>query len=101
MTPPPVDMEAAEKGTLPQAEGDASIEDQAVALKIQWEWILKQSIEHKEVVEEVIGQLEEFEAQHAAVNKFMVDGQEHLTKEKPIGDTPQRIKEQLDVCKVS
>ena len=93
-------MEAAQRGTSPQAEGDASLEDQAVALKIQWEWILKQSVERKEVVEEVIGQLEEFETQHAAVSQFMSDGQQHLAEEKPIGDTPQRIREQLNTCKV-
>ena len=100
LTPPPVDMETARKGTSPQAEGDASIEDQAVALKSQWEWILKQSIERREVVEEVIGQLEQFEPQYTALNQFMVDGQEQLSKEKPIGGLPQRIREQLETCKV-
>ena len=93
-------METARKGTSPQAEGDASIEEQAVALKSQWEWILKQSIERKEVVEEVVAQLEQFEAQHTAVSRFMADGQQQLTEEKPIGSTPQRIREQLDSCKV-
>lgn len=103
LTPPPVDMETARKGSSPQTEGDASvasIEDQAVALKSQWEWILKQSIERREVVEEVIGQLEQFEAQYTAVNQFMVDGQQQLSKEKPIGGLPQRIREQLETCKV-
>ena len=100
LTPPPVDMETARKGTSPQAEGEASIEEQAVALKSQWEWILKQSIERKEVVEEVIGQLEQFEAQHAAMSQFMASGQQQLSEEKPIGGSPQRIKEQLDSCKV-
>ena len=100
LTPPPVDMETARKGTSPQAEGEASIEEQAVALKSQWEWVLKQSIERKEVVEEVIGQLEQFEAQHAAMSQFMASGQQQLSEEKPIGGSPQRIKEQLDSCKV-
>ena len=93
-------METTHKGTSPQAEGDASIEEQAVALKSQWEWILKQSIERKEVVEEVVAQLEQFEAQHAAMSRFMADGQQQLTEEKPIGNTPQKIREQLDSCKV-
>ena len=100
LTPPPVDMETARKGTSPQAEGDASIEDQAVALKSQWEWILKQSIERREVVEEVIGQLEQFETKYAALSQFMGDGQEQLSKEKPIGGLPQRIREQVETCKV-
>ena len=71
-----------------------------MALKSQWEWILKQSIERREVVEEVIGQLEQFEPQYTALNQFMVDGQEQLSKEKPIGGLPQRIREQLETCKV-
>ena len=84
--------------TLPSEE--SSIVEQAAALKSQWEWILKQTVERLEVVKDLAERLEEFEDKQKSLQEFISEGQALLDKEKPISDTSARLKQQLDTCKV-
>lgn len=81
-------------------EEDTTFEEQAAMVKGQWEWSKEQVDTRLQQVNDLLERLKLFISQYEAFQRLVVQGKDLLEQERPVGQTAQRISEQMKTCQV-
>lgn len=67
----------------------------------QFEWLKGRITERDSQISDLLDKVRDFNRQYDSLKEFVNNGNDLLAKEKPIGDTAARVKEQMQTCQVS
>ncbi len=66
----------------------------------QWAWLDSHAAERAKQIDHLIDKISEFDRQYNTQRQFVEEGMQLCASEKPVGETVDRVKEQMEACQV-